>query len=163
MNSCIVCTCMVSPQCEWGSGPSNYYFGWMTCCTVNSCISFLLCGSSYVGKGYIYLQSSWDTSHKTFDLPSLNETSSPSPWLSLLITAVKINVKIYHSIWSLSLLPTKVGWRWKNVFQLQATVAIWTKYWTTVCNRCASLIRHTLIITQHSLRSQKIFCDLSRS
>ena len=44
---------------------------------------------------------SWDTSHKSFDLPSLVVTSSS--WHSFLMTAEEISVNINDSVLALSL------------------------------------------------------------
>ena len=65
-------------------------------CTVYNWTSCLHCESAYEGKGHYDQQSSWDTNHKTFDLPSLIVTSCSR--LSLLLTAVKINVNVISSI-----------------------------------------------------------------
>ena len=73
----------------------------MTCCIVDNCASCLHCGFACDKKGHHYLQRSWDTSHKTSDLPSLIGTFSFPD--SFPMTAVKIDVKINYTTSSLSL------------------------------------------------------------
>ena len=98
MNSCIGCTCAVSPQCEWGSVSSNHHFGWMNYCTANICTSSH-CGSACDRKCHCYLQMHWDIGHKTFDLPFF--VLSSSHWLSFTMTG-EIIIKINFNSWSIT-------------------------------------------------------------
>ena len=106
LQSCIVCTCAVSPQCGWGSVSSNYQLSQMICCTVNNCASCLRCGLTCAGKGLVYLQTCWGTSRKTFDLPYLMVDPGLMGWgWDGLLGEIIQNIG--DSKWSLSLSPTK--------------------------------------------------------
>ena len=81
-NICTVCTCAVSPQCEWGNGSLNDYFGWRICCIANNCTPWLCCGFAYVAKDHFYLQTSLNNCHKISELSFLmNGTLSLPFWL----------------------------------------------------------------------------------
>ena len=68
----------------------------MTCCTGNNCISCLHCGSAYDWKGFLYLQRSWDTSRKIFDLPSF--TFNLFSWLPCLYCGNLCHQKLQHLV-----------------------------------------------------------------
>ena len=73
----IVCTCAVSPLCEWGSASSKHYSEQMTYYTLGNCTSWPHCGSACAGKGCSCLKMSSDTRHKINFQPSSKITSYP--------------------------------------------------------------------------------------
>ena len=85
LSRCTVRTCGVYPQCEWVCGSPKRLFVWMTCCTVDSCISCLHCVFAYVAKGIFCLQTSLDIDHRIPERSSFWTEPLPCPfgwWLS---------------------------------------------------------------------------------
>ena len=66
----IVYTCAAFLQCEWTYACSNGLFDEMIFRIADSCTSFLFHGWACVWEGWLHLQMSLDTDHKTFHWPS---------------------------------------------------------------------------------------------